>query len=149
MASLEQEIKKSPSANENLEANLNILFTANFLNSNISSLLKRFKLTHEQFNVLIILCGRHPKGLRQKDILSRMIARKYSVTLIIQKNWVVVVDKSEWDKGIYIIKIRDSGLHFLKESAKEYNGREEDYDKQPISETLPLNTLDTENLKGY
>ena len=53
MASLEQEIKQSKFENEHIKANLNILFTANWLYNKISAHLKPYNLTHEQFNVFL------------------------------------------------------------------------------------------------
>ena len=85
MTSLEQDIKQKRFANEQVRANLNILYTANWIDNKISSFLKPLKLTHEQFNVLRILRGSHPKSMCQKDILSRMIAPNSNLTLIIRK----------------------------------------------------------------
>jgi len=68
MASLEEEIQQSSFANEHIKANLNVLFTANWLYNKISSILKPYNLTHEQFNVLRILRGSHPRSMCQKDI---------------------------------------------------------------------------------
>ena len=82
MASLEQDIKQKNFANEQVKANLNVLYTANWIYNKISSFLKPHNLTHEQFNVLRILRGSHPKSMCQKDILSRMIAPNSTLTVL-------------------------------------------------------------------
>lgn len=57
MASLEKEIKQSKFASEHIKANLNVLFTGNWLHNKISAQLKPYNVTHEQFNILRILKG--------------------------------------------------------------------------------------------
>lgn len=144
MASFEQEIKQSNFANEQLKANLNVLFTANFLHNKITTALKPFNLTHEQFNVLRILRGSHPNSMCQKDILSRMIAPNSNLTLIIKKlvdkNWIIV-EKAEWDRREYVINITEGGLELLEQINKDFKNRAELFNKLSTSEAFHLNAL--------
>ncbi len=144
MASFEQEIKQSNFANEQLKANLNVLFTANFLYNKVTTALKPFNLTHEQFNVLRILRGSHPNSMCQKDILSRMIAPNSNLTLIIKKlvdkSWVIV-EKAEWDRREYVINITEGGLELLEQINKDLKSREELFSKLSASEAFHLNAL--------
>ena len=144
MASFEQEIKQSNFANEQLKANLNVLFTANFLYNKITTALKPFNLTHEQFNVMRILRGSHPNSMCQKDILSRMIAPNSNLTLIIKKlvdkNWIIV-EKAEWDRREYVINITEGGLEVLEQINKVLKSREEFFNKLSTSEAFHLNAL--------
>lgn len=144
MASFEQEIKQSNFANEQLKANLNVLFTANFLHNKITTALKPFNLTHEQFNVLRILRGSHPNSMCQKDILSRMIAPNSNLTLIIKKlvdkNWIIV-EKAEWDRREYVINITEEGLELLEQINKDFKNRAELFNKLSTSEAFHLNAL--------
>jgi DNA-binding MarR family transcriptional regulator len=144
MASLEQAIKQSNFASEQLKANLNVLFTANHLYNKISVGLKPFNLTHEQFNVLRILRGSHPKSMCQKDILSRMIAPNSNLTLIIKKlvdkNWIIV-EKAEWDKREYVINITEGGLVVLQAIDKDFASKEDNFNKLSASEAFHLNAL--------
>ena len=144
MASLEEEIKQSNFVNENLKANLNVLFTANFLYNKITTALKPHNITHEQFNVLRILRGSHPRSMCQKDILSRMIAPNSNLTLIIKKlvnkNWVVV-EKAEWDKREYVINITESGLEHLAQIDGTLKSKAETPNKLSASEAFHLNAL--------
>ncbi len=144
MASFEQEIKQSNFANEQLKANLNVLFTANFLYNKVTSALKPFNLTHEQFNVLRILRGSHPNSMCQKDILSRMIAPNSNLTLIIKKlvdkNWIIV-EKAEWDRREYVINITEGGLELLEQINSELKSREHLFNKLSASEAFHLNAL--------
>lgn len=144
MATLEQEIKQSKFPNEHIKANLNVLFTANWLYNKISANLKPFNLTHEQFNVLRILKGSHPKKMCQKDVLSRMIAPNSNVTLIVKKlveKQFIVVQQSTLDKREYEINITESGLDLLDEVGKELKNKSNSIGKLSASEAFHLNAL--------
>ena len=144
MASIEQEIKQSKFGNELLKANINILFTANWLYNRISASLKPYNVTHEQFNVLRILKGSHPKTMCQKDILSRMLARNSNVTLIIKKlvdKKLILVEQSEEDRRQYVISITKSGLDLLKVLDKSLKKMEDTGRTLSESEAFHLNAL--------
>lgn len=144
MATFEEEIKQSNFASEQLKANLNVLFTANYLYNKITAALKPFNLTHEQFNVLRILRGSHPNSMCQKNILSRMIAPNSNVTLIINKlvdkGWVKV-EQSERDRREYVINITESGLELLSQINEDFKSKEEGINKLTTSEAFHLNAL--------
>ncbi len=144
MASLEEEIKQSKFQSEQIKANLNVLFTANWLYNKISENLKPFNLTHEQFNVLRILKGSHPMHLCQKDVLSRMIAPNSNVTLIIKKliaKQLVKVSQSEMDKREYQISITESGINLLAEVEAGFKQLKYPLNKLSTSEAFHLNAL--------
>lgn len=144
MASLEQEIKQRKFDNEQLKANINILFTSHWLYNKISHTLKPYHVTHEQFNVLRILKGSHPKKMCQKDILSRMIAPNSNLTLIIKKlrdKGFVKVIQSLKDKREYQINITSAGLRLLKDLDKELTSNLPLFNKLSVSEAFHLNAL--------
>lgn len=150
MASLEQEIKQTKFDNELLKANINILFTANWLYNKISNVLKPHNVTHEQFNVLRILKGSYPKNMCQKDILSRMIAPSSNVTLLIKKlldKELIEVLQSEKDKREYQINITKVGLSLLKEIEKNLTKNLDLFNKLSVSEAFHLNAL-LDKLRG-
>ena len=144
MATLEKEIKQTHFADEHVKANLNVLFTANWIYNKISSFLKPYSLTHEQYNVLRILRGSHPKNMCQKDVLSRMIAKNSNVTLIIKKlkdKKLVTVGQSDKDKREYEINITKDGLAILKEMDKVFIAQKGKFNKLNDSEAFHLNAL--------
>ncbi|MFT6708729.1 MAG: DNA-binding MarR family transcriptional regulator [Patescibacteria group bacterium] len=133
MASIEKEIKQSSFKHPQIKANINIMFTANWLNNKIAAILKPHNLTHEQFNVLRILRGRHPDSMCQKDILERMIARQSNVTLIVKKlknKKMIEVLRSDLDRREYVISITELGLSIL-----------DNIDKKSTSEIVKVNQL--------
>ena len=95
------QMKKFPSQKQ--KAGLNLLYTAWWLKSAISKELKTVGITHEQYNVMRILKGKHPEKMCVKDIGSRMIERSSNVPRIIDrlvaKKYVIrtnsIVDKRE------------------------------------------------------
>src|SRR6478609_6349534 len=119
--SLEQDIKQEKFHNEYDKVLVNILFTSSWL-YNINALrLKPFGITPEQFNVLRILRGSHPKKLMLASITSRMIDKNSNATRLVeklrQKNLVEreicennrrQVDISITEKGLGVLKKIDS-----------------------------------------
>jgi DNA-binding MarR family transcriptional regulator len=150
MASIEHEIKQKKFANELVKANVNLMFTANWLHNRIASLLKPHNITHEQFNVLRILKRSHPAKLCQKDILSRMIAPNSNVTLLIKKlkdkNFVAVV-QSDRDKREYEITIAENGLALLLEIEPLLQAKITEFNQLDAEEASTLNVL-LDKLRG-
>ncbi|MFZ4545294.1 MAG: MarR family transcriptional regulator [Saprospiraceae bacterium] len=144
MASLEKEIKQEKFANEHIKANLNILFTANWLYNKISADLKPLNITHEQLNVLRILRGSLPNCMSQKDILSRMISPSSNLTLIIKKlvakAWVSV-QQSDRDKREYMIDITQKGMELLQKIDVVFENNKLMYNNLNESEAFHLNAL--------
>lgn len=144
MGTLEQELKQTKFPNEHIKSHLNVLFTANWLYNKISAQLKPFNLTHEQFNVLRILKGSHPKSMCQKDILSRMIAPNSNLTLIIKKlvgKKLVLVAQSDTDKREYQISITQSAITLLGEIDQKFKKSDLSISKLSESEAFHLNAL--------
>ncbi len=144
MASLEQAIQQKHFPSDWIKANLNVIYTGYWLNNKFSAYLKPFNLTHEQFNVLRILRGSHPKSLCQKDILSRMMAPNSNLTLIVKKlvnKELITVEQSERDRREYIISISKAGLALLKELDKSLKNLESSKRTLSESEAFHLNAL--------
>ena len=143
MAGFEDDIKSS-FINEGVKANLNILYTANYIYNKMSANLKPFGLTHEQFNVLRILRGRHPEFMNQKNILERMVAPNSNLTLIIKKlvdKNLVKVDQSPIDKRAYEINLTKDGMLKLEELDEHIKSKKGNFSPLSESEAFHLNAL--------
>jgi DNA-binding MarR family transcriptional regulator len=143
MADFEKDIQSS-FINEHVKANLNVLYTANWIYNKLSANLKPFDLTHEQFNVLRILRGKHPEFMSQKDILARMIAPNSNLTLIIKKlvdKNLVKVDQSAEDKRAYEISLTEDGMLKLQELDEYIKSRKGNFSPLSESEAFHLNAL--------
>ncbi len=143
MADFESDIQ-TRFINERVKANVNVLYTANFIYNKISADLKPFGLTHEQFNVLRILKDNHPEFMWQKDILAKMITPNSNLTLIIKKlvsKNLITVDQSSEDKRAYEIHISEEGLLKLKEVGQHIESRKDNLSPLSESEAFHLNAL--------
>jgi DNA-binding MarR family transcriptional regulator len=144
MSSIEDELHSQAYKSEQLKANINILYTANVLYNRMSSFLKPFNLTHEQFNVLRILRGKHPECMCQKDIQDRMVARQSNLTLIIKKlkeKELVTVGRSEVDRREHMISIASKGLELLSGIDEASEEAEAFQFGLSVSEAFHLNAL--------
>ena len=113
---IEQALKMTTFSSPNHKAGLNILYTAWWLKTQVSKELKNFGLTHEQYNVLRILKGKHPESICVKDIACRMIERNSNVPRIVDRlvaKEYVERSTSEIDKRETVIKLTDSGIEIL------------------------------------
>jgi DNA-binding MarR family transcriptional regulator len=82
---LETDIKQKKFDSEHEKAVINILYAASWIDTKN---IKRFKphgITTQQFNVLRILRGSHPKKLMLSDISSRMIDKNSNATRLVEK----------------------------------------------------------------
>jgi DNA-binding MarR family transcriptional regulator len=141
---LEDELKSKSFPSEVLKATLNVLFTASWLHAKISSHLKQFGLSHEQFNVLRILKGQHPKPVAQKDILHRMIDRSSNLTRILTKlkaKGHVLINRSETDRREYEIELTQAALDLLESIASSQDMNPKGVIGLTVSEAFHLNAL--------
>ena len=144
MASIEQDIKQSHFVNQQLKANINIIYTAHWLTTKITAVLKPYLLTHEQFNVLRILKGKHPECMCQKDILHRMVAPSSNLTLLVKKlvtKKMIAVKVSTVDKREYMINITRTGLNTLDKLEKVLNPEQMRYSELTEKEASQLSNL--------
>jgi len=121
---LEQAIQSTRFKNEVHKAGLNILYTAWWLKTVMSKELKEFGLTHEQYNVLRILKGKHPELICVKDIACRMIEKNSNVPRIIDRLEIKKLVKratSEADKRETVISLTQSGIAVLEASTQRIN----------------------------
>lgn len=122
IVNLETAIKSTHFRTLKHKAGLNILYTAWWLKTIMATELKKFGLTHEQFNVLRILKGKHPEQMCVRDIAGRMIEKSSNVPRIIDRletKKMVKRNNSALDKRETVITITEVGLHILKMSSQD------------------------------
>lgn len=126
---LEQAIKSSKFRNESHKAALNILYTAWWLKTIMSKELKEYGVTHEQFNVLRILKGKHPEKICVKEIACRMIEKNSNVPRIIDRLETKKLVKritSDSDKRETVIVVTQAGLNILQHCTYRINKKMDD-----------------------
>jgi DNA-binding MarR family transcriptional regulator len=121
---LEEAIQSNKFRNDVHKASLNILYTAWWLKTVLSRELKEYGLTHEQYNVMRILKGKHPEQMCVRDIASRMIEKNSNVPRIIDRlvtKKLVKRATSEVDRRETVISLTPSGLSLLDNSTNSIN----------------------------
>jgi DNA-binding MarR family transcriptional regulator len=82
---LEQEIHQGRFKSEYQKLTINILYTANWLTTKHSRSLKEFGLTPEQFNILRILRGQHPRSATVNLLIERMLNKMSNASRLVEK----------------------------------------------------------------
>ena len=115
--SLEKEIKQDKFQNEFEKVAVNILFTASWLYNMNAARLKSHAITPEQYNVLRILRGSHPKALMLADVTCRMIDKNSNATRLVEKlrqKGLLKREICENNRRQVDISITEKGLSTLK-----------------------------------
>lgn len=82
---IEKELKISKRLPECKRALLNLMFTGNWITDEITTTLKPFDITTQQFNVLRILKGRKGEACSLQTIQKRMINKMSNTTRLVDK----------------------------------------------------------------
>jgi len=82
---IEEELRQKKFASKHQMAHLNIMFTANWLVDQVNEVVKCFGITHQQYNVLRILKGKHPSCCAAGDIREVMIDKSPDLTRLIDR----------------------------------------------------------------
>ncbi len=120
--SIEQDIKQEKFESEFHKAGVNILFTSSWLYNINAIRLKVHDITPEQYNVLRILRGSHPKALMLAEITCRMIDKSSNATRLVEKlrqKGFVKRDICENNRRQVDISITPKGLEILAKIDKD------------------------------
>lgn len=116
---LEKEINQTKNFKSEFEKVIvNIHFTGNWINSIEMRFLKKFGLTPQQYNVLRILRGQHPKTAPLHLIQSRMLDKMSNASRLVDKLKAKdLVERQECpaDRRQVDIWITERGLELLEE----------------------------------
>src|SRR5262245_55267031 len=99
------------------EAVLNVLRTADVLLRRITAVLKPFKLSHSQYNVLRILRGAGPAGLACREIGERMITHDPDVTRLLDRleaRGLLIRARNQKDRRVIMARITPEGQRLLE-----------------------------------
>ena len=115
---LEDEIQQTHFEDDFLKAVLNIMVTADRIGGATNTTLKPFGISKEQYNVLRILRGQHPKPATIQSITQRMIGKSSNATRLVEKMRVKgLVERTECseDRRKVDVLITEKGLGLLDE----------------------------------
>ncbi|MGE0773333.1 MAG: MarR family winged helix-turn-helix transcriptional regulator [Cyclobacteriaceae bacterium] len=114
---LEDEIKQAHFRNYRQKVFLNIVYSGNWLHAKQQEFFKPYGITGQQFNILRILRGQHPKKISGIEIKSRMLDRNSDVSRLLDRliaKKLVTKEPSEKDKRAADVGISDQGLELLQ-----------------------------------
>lgn len=107
--------------NNKVKALLNIVYTANWINSQQNAFFKNFGISPQQFNILRILRGAG-KPLKVQTIKERMIERAPNATRLMDKlclKKLIERIACPEDRRVVHISITKEGLSLLEDISKE------------------------------
>lgn len=121
---IEQDIQQSNFRNEFQKMGINLLFTANWLNEQISKMLSEEGVTQQQYNILRILRG-STTPLSTLKIRERMLDKMSDTSRIVDRliaKELVVKSTCEKDKRLVDITLSPKGLS-LVDHLDQFNDR--------------------------
>ena len=121
---IEQDIQQPNFRNEFQKMGINLLFTANWLNEQISKMLSEEGVTQQQYNILRILRG-STTPLSTLKIRERMLDKMSDTSRIVDRliaKELVVKNTCEKDKRLVDITLSPKGLDLVHQ-LDQYNER--------------------------
>ncbi len=147
---IEEAIKQKKFKNEFHKMAVNIIYTSNWLNANHSRVFKRHDLTVQQFNILRILRGQHPKPATVNLLIDRMIDKMSNASRIVDKlimKGLVERTVCPEDRRAVNVLITAKGLKLLSKLDEEMEEMEASMKTLTQKEAKQLNEL-LDKLRG-
>lgn len=119
---IEKAIKQQRFDSEMEKAVINILYTSSWISYDQVHILKRFDLSMQQYNILRILKGQHPKTASVNLLIDRMIDKSSNASRIVEKLRVKeMASRIECpeDRRRVDIAITEKGLKIVALASKE------------------------------
>lgn len=141
---LEEEIQHPNFADQYMKAILNVMVTADTLGSATNAALKPYGISKEQFNVLRILRGQHPKPATVQLITARMISKSSNATRLVEKmrtKGLVERTQCTADRRKVDVIITQKGLDLLEQVDPVVRGVGDDRRNLSEDEAKLLNIL--------
>lgn len=90
-----------------LEAHLNLLRTTDIVQQNVAAILRPHGISQTQYNVLRILRGAGPDGLKCSDVGNRLITRDPDITRLLDRmEREKLVERARQDTDRRVVKVR-------------------------------------------
>ncbi len=125
---IEEDIHQNTFENLKQKAMINLLFTYGWAIERIKNLLAEEDITHQQFNILRILRGAHPKPLSTLQIRERMLDKMSDTSRIVDRLILKELVKKTTcpkDKRLVDVIITDQGQKLLKKLDAQSNAMDE------------------------
>ena len=113
-----EEIKQGKFEDNQQKALINLIFTHNWLKERLSTFLKDFDITVQQFNVLRILNGQYPNGITTGEIRNRMLDKMSDASRLVdrlERCGHVAKEKNVDDRRLVTCVITEQGRDILNQ----------------------------------
>ncbi|WP_341834938.1 MarR family transcriptional regulator [Chitinophaga pollutisoli] len=153
MSNIEKLISIRNFTSEHHKGLVSLIFVGNWIISKHQNFFKEYDITMQQFNILRILRGQHPKSASINTLKERMLDKMSDVSRLVErlrKAELVERKSCEADRRAVDVKISTKGLDLLKEIDEKLDKLEEPL-KQSLSdkEMVQLNKLLDKILSSY
>jgi DNA-binding MarR family transcriptional regulator len=148
---LETEIKQDTFKSEYHKMLINIMYTSSWIHSKISTRLKMYSITPQQYNILRILRGQYPKPARVHLLEQRMLDRMSNASRLVERlRQKKLIERTicEKDRRAVDVIITEKGLNMLNildETEKHWIKEFESIDQD---EAKKLNSI-LDTLRGH
>ncbi len=136
----EQEILGTVS-DPHANAVINIKITHGWLIKLQDNFFKMYQLTHQQFNILRILKGQYPNGVKIKDIKRRMVDKMSNVGRLVeklqQKDFVQKIEDFN-DRRVVFVHLTKAGMAQLTDISANFNAMLSNFDNISEQEAIEL-----------
>ena len=148
--SISDDIKQKTFEDEHQKALINLLYTYNHVIGEMNVFFKSLDITRQQYNVLRILRGQHPKPASVNLIKERMLDKMSDASRIVKRlveKSLIKRDISLDDRRAVEISISDQGLKMLEDTDQQVNDFRHLIKNLSDSEAKELNFL-LDKLRG-
>jgi len=147
---ISKEIKQTKFKNEYQKMLINILFTSGWLSSKHTCNLKPYGISTQQFNILRILRGQHPKPATVNLLIDRMLDKNSNASRLVEKLRIKkLVDRAVCpeDRRAVNVIITQKGLDLLEELDKKDGTFLNELKNLSVKEAATINAL-LDKLRG-
>jgi len=126
------------------KAAVNVIYTGKWMSQFHADIFKPYKLTIQQYNILRILKGQHPRGITVKLIRERMLDRMSDASRIVEllrKKDLVERTIRQTDRRKMDVLITQKGVQLLEEIEKENERMDKRLSSLNEHEITQLNSL--------
>ena len=140
---IEQDIGQAKFRNEYQKATINLIYTFNWMNERIKTMLDQYDITPQQFNILRILRGAG-KPISTLQIRQRMLDKMSDTSRIVDrllKKELVKKVTCEGDRRLVDVTISDTGLQLLERIDSHQDEMDSVFKNLDEEQAVTLNNL--------
>lgn len=152
MSNLEKLITQKNFENDHQRGLVSLIFVGNWITSRHQQFFKRYDITMQQYNILRILRGQHPKAASINVLKDRMLDKMSDVSRLVErlrKADLIERKSCELDRRAVDVKITAKGLELLSTIDPEVNQLTDTFKSLNEKEIGQLNKLLDKMLESY